>query len=43
MNTIIIPKKEFKIAIISGKEQKEIEKFYGKPTRKAAKNIKIKI
>lgn len=27
---------------ISDKEQKEIEKLYGKPTRKIAKSIKIK-
>ena len=28
---------------ISDKEQKEIEKLYGKPTRKIAKSVKIKL
>mgnify|MGYP001560168462 FL=1 len=28
---------------ISNKEQKEIEKLYGKPTRKIAKSIKVKL
>lgn len=28
---------------ISDKEQKEIEKLYGKPTRRIAKSVKIKL
>lgn len=31
------------LARVSRKEQKDIEKRYGKPTRKAAKTISIKI
>lgn len=65
MNTVIIPKKELKIAIkesvrevleqemtkfralflpaVSQKEQKDIEKRYGKPIRQTSKSIDVRI